>query len=280
MSRVKVVTDSACDLPQDLVDELGIEIVPLSIRFGAEELVDRRDLTPDQFWARCKASPVLPETAAPAPGAFQTAFTRAADEGCDGVVCVNLSGALSATHQAAVAAASAVADRIPVRTVDSRSVTLGLGLMVLSAARAAAAGKSTEDVAGIAEDLVPRTRVFGALDTLEYLKKGGRIGGAQALFGTMLSIKPIVEVVDGAVAGESKQRTRSRALAYLVDKVRSAGEIEDLGVLTGASTDLEQFLDRIGQVYPRDKIVVGDIGAVIGSHVGPGTIGVTFHVAG
>lgn len=280
MSRVRVVTDSACDLPQDLVDELGIEIVPLTIRFGAEELVDRRDLTPDQFWARCKASPVLPETAAPAPGAFQTAFIRAADEGCDGVVCVNLSGALSATHQAAVAAADAVADRIPVRTVDSRSVTLGLGLMVLSAARAAAAGKSTEDVAGIAEDLIPRTRVFGALDTLEYLKKGGRIGGAQALLGTMLSIKPIVEVVNGAVEGESKQRTRGRALAYLVDKVRKAGEIEDLGVLTGASPDLDQFLDQLDPVYPRDKIVVGDIGAVIGSHTGPGTIGVTFHVAG
>ncbi|HET6811717.1 MAG TPA: DegV family protein [Acidimicrobiales bacterium] len=280
MSRVRVVTDSACDLPQDLVDELGIEIVPLTIRFGSEEFVDRRDLTPAQFWARCKASPVLPETAAPAPGAFQAAFTRAADEGCDGVVCVNLSGALSATHQAAVAAADAVADRIPVRTVDSRSVTLGLGLMALSAARAAAAGKSAEDVAGIAEDLIPRTRVFGALDTLEYLKKGGRIGGAQALLGTMLSIKPIVEVVNGAVEGESKQRTRGRALAYLVDKVRKAGEIEDLGVLTGAAPDLEPFLDQLGQVYPRDKIVVGDIGAVIGSHTGPGTIGVTFHVAG
>ena len=96
----------------------------------------------------------------------------------------------------------------------------------------------------------------------------------------MLSIKPIVEVVNGAVEGESKQRTRGRALAYLVDKVRKAGEIEDLGVLTGAAPDLEPFLDQLGQVYPRDKIVVGDIGAVIGSHTGPGTIGVTFHVAG
>ena len=280
MGQVRVVTDSACDLPPDLVTELGVDIVPLSIRFGSEELVDRRDLTPDQFWARCQASPVLPETAAPAPGAFQEAFTRAADEGCPGVVCVNLSGALSATYQAAVAAADAVAGAIPVRVIDSRSVTLGLGLMVVSAARAAAAGKGLEDVAGIVEDLVPRTRVFGALDTLEYLKKGGRIGGAAALLGTVLSIKPIVEVTEGKVEGESKQRTRGRALAYLVDKVRKAGDIEDLGVLTGASPDLDQFLDQLGAIYPRDKIIVGDIGAVIGSHTGPGTIGVTFHVPG
>ena len=280
MGQVRVVTDSACDLPQNLVDELAIDIVPLSIRFGTDELVDRRDLTPDQFWSRCQASAVLPETAAPSPGAFQQAFTRAADEGCPGVVCINLSAALSATYQAASAAAEAVAERIPVRVIDSRSVTLGLGLMVVSAARAAAAGKAAEDVAGIVEDLIPRTRVFGALDTLEYLKKGGRIGGAAALLGTMLSIKPIVEVANGVVEGESRQRTRSRALAYLVDKVRQAGEIEDLGVLTGASADLDAFLDQLGRVYPRDKIIVGDIGAVIGSHTGPGTIGVTFHVAG
>lgn len=277
MGNVRVVTDSACDLPQPLVDELSIEIVPLSIRFGSEELVDRRDLTPDQFWARCRSSTVLPETAAPAPGAFQATYEQAAASGCSGIVCVTLSSALSATYQAACSAVES--SSIPVRVIDSTSLTLGQGIMVLAGARAAASGQSLEDVAGTVEDLVPRTKVFGALDTLEYLKKGGRIGSAQAFFGSMLSIKPILEVANGAVVPESKQRTRTRALRYLVDKVRQAGAVENLGVLNGAAPDVDVFLDMLGEIYPRQQIVVGDIGAVIGSHVGPGTLGVTYHSA-
>jgi DegV family protein with EDD domain len=272
---IRVVTDSACDLPQSLVDELKIDIVPLSIRFGAEEFVDRRDLTPEQFWSRCAASSVLPETAAPSPGAFGAAYQRAAEDGCDGVVCINLAAALSATYQAAVQAAGD--SPVPVKVVDSTSITLGQGIMVLAGARAAAAGKSLDDVAGAVEDLVPRTRVFGALDTLEYLKKGGRIGSARALLGSVLAVKPILRIQDGTVAEESKQRTRARALSYLIDKVKEAGAIENLGVLNGASPDLETFLDMLGPLYPRADIVVGDIGPVIGSHCGPGTLGVTYH---
>ncbi len=134
MARIRVVTDSACDLSAEVAAEHGITIVPLTIRFGAEEFVDGRDLTTEEFWARCKASPVLPETAAPSPGAFQEAFLAAADDGYDGVLSLSLSGGVSATYQAAVAAAKAVADRIEVRTVDSRSMTMGLGLMVLDVA--------------------------------------------------------------------------------------------------------------------------------------------------
>jgi len=275
VAGIKVVTDSACDLPQALVDELAIAIVPLSIRFGSEEFVDRRDLTPDQFWSRCASSSVLPETAAPSPGAFRAAFQQAGEEGYSGVVCVSLSSALSATHQAAVKGAEDL--DLPVRVIDSTSITLGQGIMVLAGARAAAAGKSLEDVAGTVEDLVPRTRVFGALDTLEYLRKGGRIGSARALLGSMLSVKPILRIQDGAVAEESKQRTRGRALAYVVDKVKAAGRIENLGVINGAAPDLEAFLDMLGALYPREEIVVADIGPVIGSHCGPGTIGVTYH---
>ena|SRR5579884_147086 len=277
MSGIRVVTDSACDLPDDLLAELDIEMVPLSIRFGSEELVDRRDLTPAQFWARCTASPVLPETAAPSPGAFQQAFLRAAEAGASGVVCATLSSALSATWQAATNAAEAVASDIAVRVIDTQSLTLGEGIMVLSAARAAASGKSLDDVAGIVEDLMPRTEVFGALDTLEYLKRGGRIGSAQALLGSMLSIKPIIQIAAGKVEAESRQRTRARALEYLVDKVRRAGEVENLAVMNGAAKDIDQFLDMVAAVYPCDRIVVGDLGAVIGTHAGPGTVGVCYH---
>ena len=275
---IRVVTDSACDLPQEMADALDIEIVPLSIRFGEESLVDRRDLSPQQFWTRVAESPVLPETAAPSPGAFEESFRRAAAEGADGVVCVALSSALSATFQAAQLGARAVEGQVPVRVVDSRTVSIGQGLMAVAAARMAKQGKGLDDCAGAAEDLVPRTRTFAALDTLENLKKGGRIGGAQALLGSMLSIKPIIEVTDGKVEPESKQRTRSKSLRYLVDKVRQFPRVEDLAVVHGDATDCDELLDLLGAVYPRDEIIVSQVGAVIGTHGGPGVIGVCFHV--
>jgi len=277
---VRIVTDSACDLPPEVSEENQIDIVPLTIRFGEEELLDRRDLTPEQFWARCASSPRLPETAAPSPGAFQEAYKRAADEGAAGIVCVNLSSALSATYQSAVTAAQSVAGRVPVRVVDSRSVSIAQGLMVLAAARMAREGKSLDDVAGAAEDLVGRTRVFAALDTLENLKKGGRIGGAEAFLGSLLSIKPIIEVRDGVVESESRQRTRSRSIQYLVEKVRQFGEVENLAVVHARAPDVNQLVDLLAAVYPRERILVGQVGPVIGTHAGPGTIGVAFHVPG
>ena len=275
---IRVVTDSACDLPGELVEEHGIDVVPLTIRFGAEELVDRRDLNPRQFWERVASSPQLPETAAPSPGAFEEAYRRAADAGADGVVCVTISAALSATYQAATVAAQAVEASIPVRVVDTRTVTLAQGLIAVAAARAGAAGRSVDEVAGVAEDLVPRTRTFAALDTLENLRKGGRLGAAQAFVGSMLSIKPVIEVADGKVEPESRQRTRGRALRYLADKVRGFGDVEDLAVVHGDATDVDQLLDLLAPVYPRERIIVGDVGAVIGTHAGPRVIGVTFRV--
>lgn len=279
MPGVRVVTDSACDLPNDLAVELDIDIVPLTIRFGDEEFVDRRDLSPKQFWARCATSPVLPETAAPSAGAFEEAFRAAKAAGAEGVVCINLSSKLSATYQAAQVAAKALEGDLPVRVVDSLSVTMGLGSIALAAARLAAAGKSIDDVAGAAEDLSKRTRVLGTLDTLENLKKGGRIGGAKAMLGSMLSLKPVIWVVDGVVEEESKQRTRSRALRYLVDKVAEQAKqgIEDLAVMHGDAPDLDEFLDMLNAHFPREDIVIGDIGAVIGTHGGPRVMGVAYH---
>jgi fatty acid kinase fatty acid binding subunit len=272
---VRVVTDSACDLPDALAAELGIEIVPLTVRFGDEELVDRRDFTPAEFWARSHASPVLPQTAAPPPGAYEERFRALATAGATAIVVVALSGALSATLQSAQVAAASVAEEIPVAVVDSRSVTLGLGMIAVAAARRAAAGGSFEDVAGHATSLATRTHVVGTLDTLENLKKGGRIGGAKALLASVLSIKPVVEVRDGRVEEGGRQRTRAKALAFLVDTVRQAEPIDALAVAHGDARDLDRFLDLLRPVYA-DDIVVGQIGAVIGAHTGPGTIGVVY----
>lgn len=278
MAGVRVVTDSSCDLPAELADELGIVVVPLTIRFGNEEFVDRRDLTSAEFWARCASSAVLPETAAPAPGAFEEAYRQAAADGAEAVVCITLSSKLSATFQSAQLASKALEGDVRVEVIDSLSVTMGLGVMCVQAARLAREGKSVDEIAAVVRDAVNRTHVFGALDTLDNLRKGGRIGNAQALLGSMLSIKPIIEIVDGLVESESKQRTRSRALNYLVDKVRTAGEIENLAVMHGDAPDVGELLDKLGAFYPRDQIILGEIGAVIGTHGGPRVIGVVYQV--
>jgi len=275
---VKVVTDSSCDLPQELADELGIAIVALTVRFGNEEFVDRRDLTAAEFWARCDASATLPETAAPSPGAFEQAFRDASAEGHDGVVAILLSGGLSATLQAAQLAAEAVAGTIAVRTVDSKQVSGALGAMVLNAARWAAAGGKLDEIADAAAAEAGRTRLYATFDTLEYLRKGGRIGRAQALFGSMLSMKPVIELVDGVVEAESRQRTRSRSLRHLADKVREAGPVEHVLLLHADAPDHGELLDMLGELVPRDSILVTKIGAVIGTHAGPRAMGVAFQI--
>ena len=232
---IRIVTDSSCDLPAAIADELGITIIPLTIRFGDEEFIDREELSTEEFWSKCVNSAKLPETAAPAPGQFEQAYRRLAAEGATGIVVVSLSGALSATMQSAQLAARSVeadpAVELDVRVLDSRSITMGLGTIALACARLARDGAAIDDVEATAIDLIERTRVFGALDTLENLKKGGRIGNAKALLATALAIKPIIEVTGGVVEQGGKQRTRSKALDFLVEKVKSYdGAIENLAV--------------------------------------------------
>ena len=275
MPGIRVVADSACDLPEEVVARYRLTIVPLTIRFGAEE-VD--DLGPKDFWVKCRQSPVLPATAAPSPGAFAEAFRRLADEGAEGIVCINLAAKLSATFQSAQTAAREVTG-IPVEVVDSTSVSLGQGLLVLGAARLAEEGKGGPEVATWVRDAARRLKVYGLLETLDNLKKGGRIGGAKALLGSMLAIKPVIEIRDGEVHEESKQRTRSRSLQYLATKVTqaaNAGRITELGIMHGDASDIDRFIDLVAVAVRRDKMLVGLVGAVIGTHAGAGVIGVAW----
>ena len=274
---VRIVTDSACDLPQSVADELGIEIVPLSIRFGSDEFIDRVDLTTAEFWQRSAASPVLPETAAPSPGLFEQTYRSLIADGATGIVVISLSGGLSATLQSAELAARAVAGEIDIAVIDSNSVTLGLGIIAAACARAARGGASLADVTALAKDLSSRTKVWGALDTLDNLKKGGRIGGAKAMLASVLSIKPIIEVRNGKVEEGGKQRTRSKALAFLIKKLQTYDGVENLAILQADCSDVEQFEAMVRQHYS-GEILIGDIGPVVGSHTGRGTIGLAFQV--
>jgi DegV family protein with EDD domain len=259
-----------------MADALGIRIVPLSVRFGDTEYIDRTTITATEFWSKCAASATLPETAAPSPGSFEETYRSLAAEGATAIVVVALSSDLSATMQSAELAARAVAPGIDVRIVDSRNASMGLGLTVLACAELAKTGASVDEVVARAQSVIPRIRLFAALDTLDNLKKGGRIGGAKAMLATVMSIKPLISIKNGLVEEAGKQRTRSKALAHLVDILRNQElPIEQLSILNAQCSDIDAFVAMVKEVYT-GEIIVGDIGAVIGTHAGQGTIGIVF----
>ncbi len=273
MARIRVVTDSACDVPEEIARRLNIDIVSLSIRFGDEEFTDRVDLSPEAFWAKCKASKTLPETAAPSPGAFQAAYERAVADGCDGVIVLTLSALLSATNQSAVLGAEAVADRLVVRVVDTKAVSMAQGLLVIDVAEMAATGADLEQLVAHAESLVAKVGVVAMLDTLEHLIKGGRVGGARALLGQVLSIKPLLELKDGVVAEAGRQRTRSKALVAIAEVARSHAPLKRLALVHGASSEVANLESLVKDVSTQNPIIVTDMGPVVGTHGGPGIIG-------
>ncbi len=273
---VRIVTDSACDLRGTEVEEFGIEVVSLSIRFGDEEFEDRTQLTVEDFYRRLEQSVDLPETSAPSPGRFAQAFRAQLEAGADSIVCINLSAGLSATMQSACTAADSLdAD---IRVVDSKSITAGLGSMVLGAARLAADGADPDTIIAAVESMSERTRIFGALDTLDHLKKGGRIGGAQALLGSMLSIKPIIDISSGEVEEAAKQRTRRKSLMWLRDKLVEYPAVEDLAIMHGEAPDIDDFIAMLKDSIPHEITRVEKIGAVIGTHGGPRVMGIALQL--
>ena len=275
---IRIVTDSASDISLEEAEDLGIEIVPLSVRFGEAEYTDLVDLSVSDFYQKMAESDLLPSTAAPSPGAFEAAFKRCAEGGADGVICINLSLALSATGQAAQLAADALADTLPVKCIDSKSITCGLGTIIRKAAGAAKDGGSMDEIVALVENLASRTRIFATLDTLENLKKGGRIGGAKAMLGTMLQFKPCLDLSSGEVVEAGRQRTRKKSLIWLKEVLESEGEISELSIIHGDAPDVEEFATLISDIVPRDQIRINQLGAVIGTHGGPRVLGVTYLV--
>ena len=274
---IRIVTDSACDIPQALVEKYNITIVPLTFSFGDKEFIDRVSLTTEEFWQHCADSPILPQTAAPAPGQFTQAYRTLIQQGASGILVISLSRELSATMQSAETGAKEPGVTVPVRFVDSRSASMGEGITVIAVAKMAAAGASLDELEAAANNFASRTKVFGALDTLENLKKGGRISNTKAFLASALAIKPIIEVREGKLEEGGKERTRGKALAFLIEKIKSAGEISDLAVLHAQCSDIDSFVAQLKTIHS-GEIIVSDIGSVIGSHTGIGTIGVTYHV--
>jgi DegV family protein with EDD domain len=275
---VRIVTDSTADIPLTVAEELGITVVPLTVSFGNESYLDGVELDNETFFQKLQASKTLPKTSQPPPGAFQEAFMRLIDEGADGIVAVLLSSKLSGTYSSALTARDTLSEdyqRVPIELIDSHSVSMGVGYTAMQAAQEAKQGASLETIKEHAVDRLERTRILFALDTLEYLSKGGRIGGASALVGNILSIKPILSFKEGMVVPIERPRTRAKAHARISQLVAEAGSLEHTSIVASDETIAQQLADVLAPVYS-GEIQHHKVGAVIATYSGPAVAGAVY----
>ncbi|HEX3265360.1 MAG TPA: DegV family protein [Candidatus Limnocylindrales bacterium] len=274
MSRVAIVTDSASDMDPARAASLGIAIVPLVVSFGDETFSAGIDLTRDDFWTRVKTpgSPIA-TTAACSPGTFQQVYQKAFDDGADSIVSVHVADTLSGTLKAAQVARASMRDR-EIQIVDSTSASMGEGMLAELGVKLAATGASAAEIAKALEARRPDLQVYLALETLEYLKRGGRISGAQAAIGTLLSVKPIIEIKDGKVETTERVRTRGKARERLVELL-TARPIERLSILHTTDADVEAFAEVITKAARLDgsQVTIDLVGPSVGPHLGPGCVG-------
>ncbi|MFC2012893.1 DegV family protein [Chloroflexota bacterium] len=269
---VKIVADSVSDLPPEVVKDLGITIVPLSVRLGEAVYRDGIDITAEEFYGKLAGSKVQPFTSAPTPGAFTGAYDKLAEE-ADGILVVTVSARLSATHEAAVQGIEAMRRKCRVEVVDSQWAVMAQGFIAMEAARAAQAGAGLDEVAGIARSNISRVEMLVAFDTLEYLRRGGRIGKAQALLGSMLKVNPMITMKDGVVEPAGRTRSRAKAVDHLYEHVVSYAAVEEIAVENGACPDeADELAKRLGAKFPGQRIYCSRTTPVIGAHTGPGAL--------
>jgi DegV family protein with EDD domain len=269
---VRIVTDSVSDLPPDVADELGITVVPLMVSFGSDAYRDGIDLTPDQFYKKLKDSKVFPTTSAPSPAAFAQVFDGLAEE-IEEIVVITISAKLSGTYDAALQGVTLMKERCRVHVIDSQLATIGQGFIAMKAARAAQSGASIDEVLEVVRSNMPRSEILAAFDTLEYLRRGGRIGAAKAYLGSMLNVNPLVALKDGVIKPAGRTRSRSKAIDSLVAFAEKYSFIEELAVeYTDCRADAEALIDRLAALYPKERIYRSRMTPVIGTHTGPGLL--------
>ena len=273
MSRIAVVTDSTADFPGDAQERLGIEMVPLTIVWDGDSFRDKLDLTITDFYRLMRERSTLPTTSAPSAGAFEETYERLLGE-ADHVISVHLAGKLSATLDVARGAAARVGGG-RVSVVDSGQTTMCLGWLAMRAAELGADGTEPAAIIKELESWVPRLRLYAVLDSLTNLQRGGRIGRAQALVGSLLNFKPLLLVQEGTVNPIERPRSRASAMRRIVDVAASQGKIQKIGVAEGDAPEIMSDLVRmVGERVPGVPIDRGEIGIVLGTHAGPGVFGV------
>lgn len=278
MAKIKIVTDSTADIPKHLADELDITVVPLKVHFGEESFVEGVDITAEAFYDKLAAADQLPTTSQPSPADFLDVYKKTAAEPGDEIISIHISAALSGTYQSAVLAKQLLEEEIPVHIVDTRYASFGHGMMVVTAARAAREGKPAEEILELIEKKRAESRIYFIVDTLQYLYKGGRIGKASALFGSLLNIKPILTIDDaGEVAPVDKVRGQKNALARMIELLQRDFGDRAIELYVGhanareAAEELKNLIVAKMNAEPKSYI---DVGAVIGTHAGPGTLAV------
>ena len=272
---VKIIADSTSDLPEEVAKELGITVVPLHVHFGSEAYRDGIDLTTDEFYPRMVNSDVIPTTSTPTPGDFAEAYDRLA-EGGDDIMVLTISRKLSATYDLAKKALEVRKSRGRIELVDSRFSLMGLGLLAIAAAKAANQGTALDELVALTEKNIVRLDMRIAFDTLEYLRRGGRIGKAQAFFGSLLKVNPILTIKDGEVYPAARERSRAKAIDYLVNFAAEYTHIEEMAVEDATTPDeADELVGRLGEKFPEEKIYRAKVSPVIGAHVGPRVLSVT-----
>ena len=275
MANVKIVTDSLADIPTSIARELDITQVPCVVRFGDQEYRDRVDLSTAEFYKRLVASPTLPTTSQPATGVFQEIYQKVATQ-TDQILAIHTIASLSGIFNASRVAAQSVSGA-KIELIDSKQVSMALGWLVILAARAARAGHSLEEVRSMVEETMPRVHVIGALGTLEYAQRGGRLGKGAALIGTLLNVKPLISIINGEVVPVENARSQKRALERLVEIVLGSGPIQEISVIHAAGEELAQKVKQLlAKTLPANSIVMSETGPVLGTHVGPNTVGIAW----
>jgi DegV family protein with EDD domain len=269
--RFAVVTDSTADLPDEWRDRHGIEVVPLKVLFGSETFRDRVDMTDEEFFRRLAASTRLPTTSAPSPGEFADVYSRLA-RSHDACISIHIGGQLSATAEAARVGAQQV-EGFRVTVIDSETVTMPIAFLC----RVAAESATLEEAIAAVRERVPKCRILALLDTLRYLEMGGRIGRAQAAIGTMLDLKPLLQVVDREIKPVDRVRTRSRAIRRMVEFFQSDLPVEYLAVMHAqAPEEAERIAADLRSQLPALEVPIGQIGCVLGTHTGPKALGLVY----
>ncbi len=271
---VKIVTDSAADIPREIATKLGISVVPLTVAFGNEVYRDGIDLSPDEFFYKLTHSKELPKTAHPSVASFIETYRSLAKDGAK-IISIHLSRKLSGTCQAAMLARDSVMKNCHVEVVDSMAVSMGIGLTVISAARAIKEGAAFNKVLEIVNQNVSKSRLVAFFQTLEYLHKGGRIGKAKTLMGSILHVKPMIIIKEGEVHPFAMSRTRAGAIKRLYEFAKSLPQIKELSVMY--CNDLEEvdtLLEMLDSFFPKRRIHVAQGGTTLGTHTGPGAMAI------
>lgn len=271
---IKIVTDSAADLPPEIINELDITVVPVYLLSGKQVFRDRADISEDDFYQKLQDGPIYPTTTHPTPKDFAEVYQRLSQE-ADNIISIHISGKFSGTYNSAMQGAKLVKNGCPIDLIDSHTVSTASGLVVMVAATMARAGKGRQEILEELKKTIPHVRILVLFDTLKYLAKGERIGKVKAFLGSILNVKPILTIKDDEFVPVSQVRSRSKGIEKLFHFIEDTKDIQDLAVIYSTTpVEAKSLADRAALIIPKERIVIARLGPALGAHGGPGVLAI------